>query len=212
MSSTDADQGPSPAELAERDRQEKERKAQEAAEQAQLPYKWTQTIRDVDVTAPIPANIKGRDMEVSLTKTKIRVAIKGQEPIIELLIPVFPICLYRAICLIRSWSMNLPGPWRPPPPPPGKEVNIHLDKSNKVEWWPHVVTSAPKIDVTKITPENSSLSDLDGETRAMVEKMMYDQRQKEAGGLTSDEQRKQDLLKKFQADHPEMDFSNAKMG
>ncbi|KAJ5602134.1 hypothetical protein N7510_011668 [Penicillium lagena] len=193
-------ENPSPAELAAREHDEQDRKAREAAEQAQLPYKWTQTIRDVDLTAPIPANIKGRDMEVVLTKTKIRVAVKGQEAIIE---GDFP---HPVVVDESSWTLETT------PTPPGKEVNIHLDKVNKMEWWPHVVTTAPKIDVSKITPENSSLSDLDGETRAMVEKMMYDQRQKETGGMTSDEQKKMDLLKKFQAEHPEMDFSNAKMG
>lgn len=67
----------------ERQKLDKEAKAKEEEEQSKLPYKWTQTIGDLDLTAPIPANLKGRDLDVKITKTGIKAAIKGQDAIIE---------------------------------------------------------------------------------------------------------------------------------
>ncbi|KAF2771119.1 CS-domain-containing protein [Teratosphaeria nubilosa] len=193
-----ADDRPSSPTPEERKKLDAEAKAKEDAEQAALPYKWTQTIGELDLTAAIPANMKGKDLDVKITKTTIKAGIKGQDPIIEGTLPhsIHPDD--------STWTLETT--------PTGKELSIHLDKSNKMEWWAHVVTSAPKIDTSKISPENSKLSDLDGETRGMVEKMMWDQRQKEMGKPASEEEKKMEMLRKFQEQHPEMDFSNAKMG
>ena len=171
--------------------------AKEKAEQDALPYKWTQTIQDVDITIKIPGNLKARDLIVDIKKTKLLARIKGQEPFIDGDLP------HAVLVDDSTWTLA-------PNTDDSKSLEIHLDKVNKMEWWAHVVTDAPKIDVTKIQPDNSKLSDLDGETRGMVEKMMYDQRQKEMGLPTSEDQKKADILKKFQAQHPEMDFSKAK--
>lgn len=193
----------------EQEKKDVEQRAREAEEQAALPYKWTQTIGELDVTIAVPGNLKGRDLDVVLTKTKIKVAIKGQTPILE--VCGSSACWLKTLLMPSVLQGEFPktihvdeSTWTLEPTKEGKDVAIHLDKVNKMEWWAHVVTAAPAIDTSKIQPENSKLGDLDGETRGMVEKMMYDQRQKEMGKPTSDEEKKNEMLKKFQAQHPGM--------
>ncbi len=69
---------------------DKEALEREQLEQSQLPYRWVQTIQDVDVTAPVPAHFKGKDLEVKITKTSLKAGIKGQDPLIEVRLPNSP--------------------------------------------------------------------------------------------------------------------------
>ncbi|KAF9419566.1 hypothetical protein BGZ94_009365 [Podila epigama] len=153
----------------------------EAEEQAALPYKWKQSLGDVDVTIEVPKGTRGKDVIVEIKKKSLKAGLKGQTPIIEGQ-------LSKEVKLEDStWTLD-----------DQKEINIHLEKVKGNEWWKSVIEGHPQVDTAKITPENSQLSDLDGETRGMVEKMMFDQRQKAAGKPTSDDIKKAEAFRKFQ--------------
>ncbi|KAK4046640.1 hypothetical protein OIV83_005923 [Microbotryomycetes sp. JL201] len=191
-------QAPAEPSEAEQKRLDAEQAVRERAEQAALPYRWQQTLQDLTVSVPVPSGSRSKDLIVDIKKKSLKVASKapkdGSDGVyIQGELP-FEIKVDDS-----TWTLD-----------DGKEVVISLEKVNQQQWWPHVVTSAPKIDTTKITPENSKLSDLDGETRAMVEKMMFDNQQKQMGKPTSDELKKQAMFDQFKAAHPEMDFSKTK--
>lgn len=60
-----------------------EARAKEQAEQAALPYKWDQTIKDLDITISIDAKYKGKDLDVKISRNALKAAIKGQPPFID---------------------------------------------------------------------------------------------------------------------------------
>ncbi|CAH8389404.1 unnamed protein product [Eruca vesicaria subsp. sativa] len=157
-------------------------------------YSWVQTLQEVTVNIPVPSGTKARSVVCEIKKNRLKLGLKGQDPIIdgELYRSVKPDDCY--------WNIE-----------DQKMISILLTKQDQMEWWKCCVKGEPEIDTQKVEPENSKLADLDPETRSTVEKMMFDQRQKQMGLPTSDELQKQDILKKFMSQHPEMDFSNAKI-
>uniref|UniRef100_S4RQU0 NudC nuclear distribution protein n=1 Tax=Petromyzon marinus TaxID=7757 RepID=S4RQU0_PETMA len=158
-------------------------------------YRWTQTLSEVDVRALAAARATGKGLigpVQSLTLNRLGMKFRCQ---ISNLRAVSDVWVVGSLTWILERVFVI------------TSVTSHI---NKMEWWSRLVVSDPEINTRKVNPENSKLSDLDGETRSMVEKMMYDQRQKAMGLPTSEDQKKQDILKKFMEQHPEMDFSKAK--
>lgn len=158
-------------------------------------FVWTQTLAEVMVNVPVPDNTRGRDVLVNINRKHLKILLKSNQTVVvdaDLTKPI--------ICDDSFWTIE-----------DGNRLVVNLQKLNQMEWWESVCKGDPAINVRKIRPENSSISDLDGETRKTVEKMMFDQRQKALGKPTSDEQVKLDALEMFKKQHPEMDFSNAKI-
>ena len=48
-----------------------------------LPYSWTQELGELDITVPVPQGTRGSDLAVVLQKKKLRLALKGHDPILE---------------------------------------------------------------------------------------------------------------------------------
>ncbi|KAF2597372.1 hypothetical protein F2Q68_00008188 [Brassica cretica] len=143
-------------------------------------YSWVQTLQEVTVNVPVPSGTKARSVVCEIKKNRLKLGLKGQDPNIdgELCRSVKPNDCY--------WNIE-----------DQKMISILLTKQDQMEWWKCCVKGEPEIDTQKVEPENSKLADLDPEIRSTVEKMMFDQRQKQMGLPTSDELQKQDILKKF---------------
>ena len=163
-------------------------------------YSWGQMdIKEITINVPLPKEIKAKNMDIVWDEKKLKVAIKGQEPIIN----------GELFGAIDSESLI----WTIDDDNKGRNLIITFEKREQT-WWESILKGDKvKVDTGKISPEASSLSDIkDPELKAQVEKMMFDTRQKQMGKPTSDILQKCPQIEDFMKAHPEMDFSHAKFG
>ena len=159
-------------------------------------YRWAQTLEEVTVFVKLPDNITSKQLDIQMKPSSLKIGVKGQPPIIDG-------ALHKKIKTSDSlWTLESDGAKR--------TLQLTFVKVDGMNWWNCVIEGDPKIDTQKVEPENSKLSDLDTETRSTVEKMMFDQQQKQKGLPSSEEIQKKNQLKAFMDAHPELDFSKAK--
>lgn len=161
-------------------------------------YYWTQTLEEVSVYIPIDKACNKKNMKIDLGISHCRVAnADGSKVYID-----------------DDWCDKIhvdDSSWVIVDEQKEKVLQLTLLKwKNTQNWWDCLVKNEPKIDTQKVNPDPSKLSDLDGESRSTVEKMMFDMRQKQMGLPTSEELEKKEKLKEFMKAHPELDFSKAK--
>eukprot|EP01059_Diplonema_ambulator_P004125 TRINITY_DN13827_c0_g1_i1.p1 TRINITY_DN13827_c0_g1~~TRINITY_DN13827_c0_g1_i1.p1 ORF type:complete len:191 (+),score=36.14 TRINITY_DN13827_c0_g1_i1:55-627(+) len=164
----------------------------------ELGYSWIQGESDVTVTVPVPSGTKGKMVVVDIGCTKLKVGLKGKEPVIdgELFARV-----KQEDCM---WSIE-----------DGNKLVITLEKANLKyeEWWEYVIKGHPAINMKKLKPPPKKLQTLDEGAQATIEKMMFDQHQKRMGKPTSDELKIQEAMEKFKEQFPGQplpDMSNVK--
>ena len=165
-------------------------------------YVWTQTLSEVEVKIEIDSKLRAKNLDVKIKRKSLYVGIKGNKQFGKEIVNGE---LNSTIDEGEStWTLDKEFGKQT------KTLTIVLCKDKGMTWWSRVIVGDPEIDTKKIEPESSKLTDLDDETRATVEKMMFDQRQKMKGLPTSKEIENKKILDKFKQQHPEMDFSNVR--
>jgi hypothetical protein len=158
-------------------------------------YVWEQTESELTVIVPVPQGTRGKDMNVKIQADHLLVAMKGQTPIIDGK-------LHQKLLVEGQsyWQIE----------DSNKLVLYAVKADKKGKWWSCVIEGDDAIDTTKIIPDPGHIKDLDQETRAAVEKMMFDQRQKQMGLPTSEDMQRSDLIKKMKSapGAPNIDFDN----
>ncbi|KAK1349839.1 putative nuclear movement protein NudC [Hamiltosporidium tvaerminnensis] len=141
-------------------------------------YTWSQEFDDISITVEHTSNINSSDVCVAVINDILEISINKEIIISDKLCK--PVINDEIV-----WEID------------GNILVVTLTKRVK-EWWESAFEGHEKVDVSKIAEtRNTSLNDLDSESRQMVEKMLYEQKCKATGEKTEEELRNEELMKKL---------------
>jgi len=139
-------------------------------------YFWTQNLSEVTVYVDVPEGTRGKDVACKISSTKVKLGLKGQDPIIDG-------DLGGKIKVDSLWTLES-----------NKTIVLTLDKCVET-WWKSVIKGDPEIDTQKVD-STRHVHEYDAETQGTIRKIMFDQRQKQRGLPTSDDMEKDAILQK----------------
>ena len=117
-------------------------------------YTWTQTLDELHVYIPVSPTLKSKEVSVKLSLQHLFVKIQDK-------VFIDQDFLEKINVDDSLWTLETSHD--------EKFIHISVQKwSGQMHWWESVLVGDPKINTQKINPENSKLSDLEGETRTTV--------------------------------------------
>ncbi|XP_047995254.1 nudC domain-containing protein 3 [Leguminivora glycinivorella] len=140
-------------------------------------YSWSQTITEIDVTVPLPPDIKSsKDLKVTINPNDLHVAYRNSGTIIKDMLQ------YKIKASDSVWTIS------------GGKLLIHLEKVQE-RWWTKLVNSEEEIDLDKIDCSRP-LNELPEDHIAKVRELQWNQEQKLKGLPTSNEIKNIEILKR----------------
>jgi hypothetical protein len=137
-------------------------------------YKWTQTLEEATVLVAIANSLRGRDLDVSVTPSRLSVKSKAPLPGEDAPQSFLEGELVEKICADESsWTLE------------GGVMIVTLDKLHK-KFWSTVLVGDEKID-TELVDSRRNIADYDEATQGQIRKIIFDQTQYHKGLPSSDE-------------------------
>lgn len=141
-------------------------------------YIWSQNITDITIQIKLDSPLKGKDLDITFTHNHIKVFNKKDNT---------AILEGELDCTIRpddsTWSLE-----------DNILLLIILEKANE-NIWKTIIKGDKEIDTTKVD-NTKNIDQFDDETQGALRKIVHEQRLKQMGLPTSEEEEKLNMLKK----------------